>query len=456
MSYYFPRYSIKSEAYREAWGHFAGRGILEKTVAGYDEDEVTMAVEAASGLSWHDEPGYLATATVTGPRLSTTLVTALGWEDVRKADFTGSTNASGEALLSCLDFVQARGGRALLVAADRPLGSPADRIEHRLGAAAVAVLISPDGGLEIADTATHTEEELGESFVDAGRRSRGLGVVEVASETVPKAVGKVLRKHPDRVKVACYEPDGRFARGALGGLVEVQQIGGNVVELSGDTGCSSPFLALMEAVSASRKGDVLLLVTYGGGSSVASILRVSARPRTPLSPRKALASGRIYLSYLQYAQFQRFLAVGDPPSESSMGAYLSVPSYLGSIRERYRLLATRCVECDHLQFPPRAVCLKCGERNFEREPLSGKGEVYARTVISRGSAPTEFREQQDLVGEYGVCLVQLEEGPRIITQMTDCEPHDLEIGMPVEVVFRRIYRQEGVVRHGYKFRPVSS
>ncbi len=452
LSYYFPRYSIKAEEYQEAWGYFAGRGIREKTVAAYDEDEVTMACQAASNLAW-DGVGYIAAATVAGPRLSSPLVSALGEDCVRKADFTGSTNASGEALLSCLDYVETRGEKAVLVAADCPMGVPSEPMEHPLGAAAAAMLFSVEGGLEISQTGSHTQEEMGERYLDDRGRLRGRGVRDAATDVVPQAARQVLPKDPSHVWAACSEFDGRFARSVLGALLRPAQIGGNVVELSGDTGCSSPLLALMELLHSRKRGDEILLVTYGGGSCVAALFRLRSRPKVAAAPRTVLASPRVHVDYIHYAQMRRFLSRDRPPSELSMGAYLSIPSYLDTIQERYRLLASRCTECNHFHFPPRYVCLQCGGQTFHREPLAGKGEVYARTVISRGSAPTEFREQQDVAGDYGVCIVQFEEGPRVITQLTDCDPTDVEIGTRVECVLRRIYRQEGVTRYGYKFRP---
>ncbi len=453
LSYYFPLYSIKAEEYFGTWGYFGGRGIREKTVAGYDEDGVTMALAAASGVSRDGELGYLATATFAGPRLSTTLATTMALKSSRKADFTGSTNASGEALLSCLDYVGATGKKALLVTSDLPRASPEEPLEHRLGAAATALLVSPNGGLQVRKTATSTQEEMGELFLDSEGGRRSLEVVDTAPDVVRESVGEVLGRSKKKLQVACFEPDGRFARRALGKLVETAQIGGNVVELSGDTGTSSAILALTEVLADRKEGEEVLLITYGGGSSVALSLRLDSPLGAPERPRSALSSSRKYLSYLRYAQFRRFLSRREPPSEISMGAYTSLPSYLEFIGERYRLIASRCEECDHLHFPPRYACLKCGGRTFRGEPLSGLGEVYAYTIIARGSSPTEFKEQQDLVGEYGVCLVQLEEGPRIVAQLTDCDPSEAGIGTPVESVLRRIYRQEGVVRYGYKFRP---
>jgi hydroxymethylglutaryl-CoA synthase len=453
VSFYFPRYSIKAEEYSRAWGHFAARGVKEKTVAGYDEDQVTMAVDAASSIASGDTIGYLAAATFGGPRMSTTAASVLGLQGCRKADFNSSTNASGEALLSCVDFVESTGQRALMVTADLPAGSPEDPVEHGLGAAATALLVSPQGGLQVERVGSHVREEYGELFLDRENRQRRLKVLDQSAEVIGRSIKGLLDGLEGGFHVACHEPDGRFAARALESLVAVSQISGGVVELSGDTGCSSAILALMEACQGAKVDDEILLITYGGGASTAAVLRLTEKPRGLESPRRALSSGRRYLSYVEYAQFRRFLADSQPSTEVSMGAYISVPAYMESLEQRYRLMASRCSSCSRLYFPPRQACLSCGGREFDPEPLTGKGEVYAHTLIARGSSPTEFKEQQDLIGEYVVALVQLKEGPRIVAQLTDCTPSDVTIGMPVEFVLRRIYSQEGIVRYGYKFRP---
>jgi uncharacterized OB-fold protein len=99
-------------------------------------------------------------------------------------------------------------------------------------------------------------------------------------------------------------------------------------------------------------------------------------------------------------------------------------------------------------------CQKCG-RALEYEPLklAGKGKIYCFTVISRGGSPPEFSTQQNLVGAYPVAVVELNEGPRIVAQMTDCKADELKIGLNVESTFRRIYEDDSMIRYGIKFRP---
>lgn len=134
-------------------------------------------------------------------------------------------------------------------------------------------------------------------------------------------------------------------------------------------------------------------------------------------------------------------------------AYVSIPTYASTIPQRYALIGARCKSCGKIAFPPREKC-ECSSSEFEKAKLSGRGTIYTYTIISRGSAPPEFSEQQRLMGDFAVAIVELEEGPKIIAQLTDCKPTQVEIGMRVEAVFRRIYEDEGIIRYGFKFKPI--
>ena len=134
-------------------------------------------------------------------------------------------------------------------------------------------------------------------------------------------------------------------------------------------------------------------------------------------------------------------------------AYVSIPTYSRSIPERYVLIAAKCKSCGAVNLPKTLSCLRCGEASFEPAKLSGRGKIYCYTMISRGGSPPEFATQQNLVGSYHVAVVELEEGPKIVAQITNCKPEELKIGLPVEATFRRIYEDEGIIRYGVKFRP---
>jgi uncharacterized protein len=136
-------------------------------------------------------------------------------------------------------------------------------------------------------------------------------------------------------------------------------------------------------------------------------------------------------------------------------AYVSIPTYSRSIPQRYALIAAKCKSCGTINLPLGANCLKCGKiLEHESQKLSGRGKIYCFTTISRGGSPPEFSAQQNLVGSYPVAVVELDEGPRIVAQMTDCRAEGLRIGLEVESAFRRIYDDDGMIRYGIKFRPV--
>jgi hypothetical protein len=119
-------------------------------------------------------------------------------------------------------------------------------------------------------------------------------------------------------------------------------------------------------------------------------------------------------------------------------------------QQRYRLEGEECPHCEAKIFPPRDICPECGKPAKEPHPLSGRGEVFSFTTVK--SAPADFAKYTP----YIVALVKLAEGPMVTAQLTDVAPEDVEIGMPVEMVTRRLRDQgdEGTIIYGYKFRPL--
>jgi uncharacterized OB-fold protein len=82
-------------------------------------------------------------------------------------------------------------------------------------------------------------------------------------------------------------------------------------------------------------------------------------------------------------------------------------------RER-RLLVQRCRACGHLQLYPRAICTACQSMDLEFSPASGRASVYSFTVVHRSPLP-------GYEPPYTVAIVQLEEGPRLLTNIVGGE-----------------------------------
>jgi uncharacterized OB-fold protein len=87
----------------------------------------------------------------------------------------------------------------------------------------------------------------------------------------------------------------------------------------------------------------------------------------------------------------------------------------------------RCTACQKLRHPPRPMCDACGSQAFDSIAASGKGTVHTYTVIHYPQVPGY---DYPLVS----IIVDLEEGERMVSALTECAPEDCRIGMPVEMV----------------------
>ena len=132
---------------------------------------------------------------------------------------------------------------------------------------------------------------------------------------------------------------------------------------------------------------------------------------------------------------------------------MSIPRNWRTRHQRYSLKAEVCLDCGKAIFPPRDVCPHCAGQKQSWTNLSGCGEVYSFTTMF--SAPANFEEYSP----YTMALVKLVEGPMVTAQLTDVKADDVFIGMPVEMVTRKIRDDgdaRGMIVYGYKFRPVLS
>jgi uncharacterized protein len=130
---------------------------------------------------------------------------------------------------------------------------------------------------------------------------------------------------------------------------------------------------------------------------------------------------------------------------------MEIPRHWRLKKQRYALVGEVCPHCQAKIFPPRDVCPECGGEAKTAYQFSGKGEVYSFTVMH--DAPAGFEENIP----YTVALVKLQEGPMVTAQLTDLGDGQVQIGMPVEMVTRKIRAdgdEKGMLVYGYKFRPV--
>lgn len=110
-------------------------------------------------------------------------------------------------------------------------------------------------------------------------------------------------------------------------------------------------------------------------------------------------------------------------------------TYLEALKEG-RLVVQRCDSCAHHQLYGRALCTNCGA-DVEWVDASGLGTVYSWTVIRQNHS----RPWSEML-PYVVALVDLDEGPRLMTNIVGCEPEDVAIGMKVKARFERVGQED--------------
>ena len=129
-----------------------------------------------------------------------------------------------------------------------------------------------------------------------------------------------------------------------------------------------------------------------------------------------------------------------------------LPTVVGETRpywescRRGELMIQRCDRCGEYQFYPRGICANCwSDDGIRWVQASGKGTVWTYTVTYQNRTPG-FAEMVP----YVLAVVELEEGVKMFTNIVDCNPREVTIGMPVEVTFVRATEQITVPY----FRPV--
>jgi uncharacterized protein len=96
------------------------------------------------------------------------------------------------------------------------------------------------------------------------------------------------------------------------------------------------------------------------------------------------------------------------------------------------LMLQRCDRCASYQFFPRMMCCRCNSDSVTWTRVSGRGRVRSYTVVRRPVSKAYAAETP-----YIVALVELEEGPTLMSNVTGCDPNAVTVGMAVEVTFEK-------------------
>lgn len=457
-----PRYRLPRDVIAAEWGHPSMGG--EKAVAGPDEDSLTLAVDAALNATSGGEASALGAvyfASTTSPyrekQSAATIAAVLDAPPAtRTADITDSVRAGTSALRAALDFVRAGGGRALVCAGDCRMGEPDSLAEQSTGDAGAALVIGGDGervlaevlGAETVTADVHGSWRTDEQrFVHAfpGAFEAKLVYAPLVIDTVHRLLA-VTQTAPGAIAtavIAAAHP--RLVSGVAKalGLDPKRQVQDSLWTVLGDTGVAQPLLLLGAALERAKPGDVILVVGYGDGVDALLVRATDAiaqhRPRTSVFAQ--IERKRLLPSYGRYARFRQLIR-GESARED-----LSTPVVL--FRDRRAVLALeggRCPRCEVVQFPRQRVCIECGYRDgLAAQALARRGTLFTFTndhLFEGPESPTP----------HGV--VDLEGGGRFYTQLTDVDPEQIEIDMPLELTFRKFHDGSGLRNYFWKARPV--
>ena len=109
-----------------------------------------------------------------------------------------------------------------------------------------------------------------------------------------------------------------------------------------------------------------------------------------------------------------------------------------------RLLIRRCNACGEAIWYPRPICPFCHSQDTVWEESAGRGRIYSFTVVRRPGGAYAGADP------YVLAYVELDEGPRMMTNIVDCDQSLLAVDQPVEVVFHKTDQEMALPR----FRPI--
>ncbi len=435
----------------------------ERTVANIDEDSITMGVESAldciKGFDVKKIDG-LYFATTTAPykekQCADVIAEAIDMrKDIQTADFTNSIRSSTIALNLAIECIKSgKANSILVVSSDCRPAEPEIMMEQLFGDGAGAILVGNENVIaEIEGYVSYSD-----NYVGPWRRQEDdyvryfepkLDVNFGYNENIKKAILGAFKefniKAEEVNKVILPTPDPRanvsLAKSLGFDPIKVQDAYFFTV---GNTGTPLAFMMLVGALETSKPEEKILLANYGDGGDAflfkvtENISKLSSRKgmKANLKNKKLLPHYGLFLKNKKLLNRDRY-----KPKSSTVTYWRDRESIVS-------LSGNKCKQCGTVQYPLGRVCFECREKdNFERVPLSKRGKVYTFTL------------DHLIHGDYSEIpvpriIIELDGGGKIFLEMTDCDPNEVKIDMPVELTFRKIHEGADFINYYWKCKPV--
>jgi hydroxymethylglutaryl-CoA synthase len=448
---YVPRNRLAASEVGAFWSR---RGKAATTaIANWDEDPITMAVAAAERcLEGEDRDSVTAIlfASTSFPyaekQNAAVVAEALGIKGLTLVVDLGSSLGAGlDALRLGIEHVAAVGGRALVLAADKRVADPGTPEETRWGDAGVAFLVGTGASStvefvhNVSETALTTWRFPGESFRHADARF----VSERAADALTGSLAAIRDGAAARGQVLAAaivisdvgrEADRALARVGLGDAA--RSYGPGLQQSIGFTGVAAPLIAMAEALAEATPGEVLGLAVQADGARGALI--ACGAPVTVKGAMKGEGAAAI--------GYPEFLRIRGHLGEQVISPY---SSEIQQWRDREVIagpVGSREKATGQTVFPPRSLNLQeqDGGGSVELVPLARRGTLYTFTVEHLFPNPE---------GRLAMGVIELDDGARFYCQIADMDPEALEVGMSVELSYRRIHEGGGFINYFWKAVP---
>jgi len=445
-----------------------GKG--QRAFCNWDEDSVTMAVEAARDVLGTEhgskiEAFCLASTTMPFADLQNSAIVAgaLGLPiDVRTMDLGFSQRAGTSGLLAALRSAE---GTTLLVASDRPRGKPASVQEIGYGAAAAAFTLGSKEVLatllaSVSRTVMFVDHfrvaDVKYDYVWEERWIRDEGYGKLVPEAVTTAIKEAGITTSDVKHFILASPIRGVASAIIKKLgIEAAAEADCLDENCGYAGTAHGLLMLAHVLEKAGPGEVIVLVGFGQGVDVLVFRTTDAiksfAPRRGVSG--ALADAQSHDAYQRILSYENAIDL-EWGMRSEKSPKTALTEQYRSCFQLAHFMAGRCPKCGTIQFPQLAYCVKgsCNASATEFEQLSLIDEkcqvlTYTADWLSYHPAPPLY-----------VGFVQFSNGARLMMETVDVGAAGLDVGTPLRVVFRikDIDRDRSYPRYFWKTTPVEA
>lgn len=441
---YVPASRLQRTAIAEAhaWANQNLKALAKGTrsYCNWDEDSVTMAVEAAqvcrAGLpsTGLDRLCFASTSAPFEDRANTALIVDalnLG-EGLSTSESGGSLRAGTSALMQALE---SSGRTSLVIAADQRPTKPASPQEIKYGDGAAALVVGGDsliarylGGSSLSvDFVDHYRTDLSQTdYVVEERWLRDEGLAKI----LPRVIAATLTA----AGVAAGEIDIVVAPLAPAMLTKVlAQLGlkgallaDNLFTDTGDTGAAHPLLMLTHALSTAVPGQKILLLGVGQGAD--GLVFETTGAVTAFAESRLPIPSRVDANYLRFLSFTGQLKL-DWGIRAERDNRTSLTTFYRKRHMVTGFVGGKCSACDMPQFPLSRVCVNCGAVDAQQDySFAGSiGQVKTFTEDWQAYTPSPPLT-------YG--NVSFVEGGNLFMELTDCPPGTVAVGMRVRMVFR--------------------